>query len=589
MGVSEAPAEEFTYFCRCDACRCSLFRGDNWYHKPGTNYDLCARDFAKLPEAERQIYVNIASSSDLGIQQNEYILESRQYLARCDSCRKAVSLGEDWYHKQAEGNHDLCAHHFGDLPETTKKEYVKVYASKVLGDRKLQYVLEEDIDITERDLVMVVLDVEGTLMPEAWLELQKKTGIEGLKRTTAHEPDYDKLMRYRINLLREHNIKISDMIEVVKDLKPLPGAKEFLDWLKPLVPRILLLTDTFEEYAMPMFEQLGYPSVFCNSLVVDSDGFICDHILRLKDQKRKAVESFQRLNFRVIAVGDSFNDVSMLTAAERGILIYPSEKVRKAHPEFPVAKDHNDLRAKIGRILSANKQILPKRLADPPPLSSTAGSRTMWLLVCNVAGFLAPEPWLAVQESTRIPELRVTTAQEPDYTKLMALRSSALRTNGVKLQQIVDIMDGLQLLPGATQFLEWLKPIVPRTFMITDGPEEYALPIFDQLEHPMVFCNFFEADDEGFLKRLITRLRSQKLKTVQELQRLNFRIIAVGNSFNDIDMIHAAEKGVLYRPSEAVKKEHPEIPVATTYDELKGYITEAVERMEPNSKKQKTS
>ncbi|CAE7909692.1 thrH, partial [Symbiodinium sp. KB8] len=118
-------------------------------------------------------------------------------------------------------------------------------------DQKI-HALQEEIDIHERDLVMVVLDVEGTLMPEAWLELQKVTGIEGLKRTTAHEPDYDKLMRYRINLLRENNIKITDMIEVVKDLKPLPGAREFLDWLKPLVPRILLLTDTFEEYAMPM-------------------------------------------------------------------------------------------------------------------------------------------------------------------------------------------------------------------------------------------------------------------------------------------------------------------------------------------------
>merc|ERR1719361_142423 len=139
-------------------------------------------------------------------------------------------------------------------------------------------------------------------MPEAWLELQKKTGIEGLKRTTAHEPDYDKLMKYRIDILREHNIKIHDMLEVVKDLKPLPGAREFLEWLKPLVPRILLLTDTFEEYAMPMFEQLGYPSVFCNSLVGD---------------------------------GDAFNDISMMKAAEHGILISPSERVKKAHPEFP--------------------------------------------------------------------------------------------------------------------------------------------------------------------------------------------------------------------------------------------------------------
>merc|ERR1719361_2186794 len=185
-------------------------------------------------------------------------------------------------------------------------------------------------------------------MPEAWLELQKKTGIEGLKRTTAHEPDYDKLMKYRIDILREHNIKIHDMLEVVKDLKPLPGAREFLEWLKPLVPRILLLTDTFEEYAMPMFEQLGYPSVFCNSLVVDDDGFIVSHRLRLKDQKRKAVESFQRLNFRVIAVGDSFNDISMMKVAEHGILMNPSEKVVVAHKgEFPVCTDYGTLRERI--------------------------------------------------------------------------------------------------------------------------------------------------------------------------------------------------------------------------------------------------
>merc|ERR1719382_738569 len=278
-----------------------------------------------------------------------------------------------------------------------------------LGTQRDQYAMqaEEQSFIAERDLVMVAMDVEGTLMPEAWLALQQKTGIEGLKRTTAHEPDYDKLMKYRCDLLREHNIRIYDMLEVVKDLKPLPGAREFLEWLKPLVPRILLLTDTFEEYAMPMFEQLGYPSVFCNSLIIDEDGFIVGHRLRLKDQKRKAVESFQRLNFRVIAVGDSFNDISMMKAAEHGILIYPSEKVMKAHPEFPIAKDHYDLRVKIGRILSANKLILPRALASAPPLSATESSRTMWLLCCNVASFLAPEPWLAVQKKFGIEELKV--------------------------------------------------------------------------------------------------------------------------------------------------------------------------------------
>merc|ERR1719313_2412600 len=110
-------------------------------------------------------------------------------------------------------------------------------------------------------------------------------------------------------------------------MEPLPGCKNFLQWLKSVVPRVLLLTDTFEEYAMPMFEKLEYPSVFCNSLTIDDKDMITGHILRLRDQKRKAVESFQRLNFRVIAVGDSFNDISMMKAAERGILMNPSEKV----------------------------------------------------------------------------------------------------------------------------------------------------------------------------------------------------------------------------------------------------------------------
>mmetsp|Transcript_60762 Transcript_60762/g.125939 ORF Transcript_60762/g.125939 Transcript_60762/m.125939 type:complete len:152 (-) Transcript_60762:4-459(-) len=151
-------------------------------------------------------------------------------------------------------------------------------------------------------------------------------------------------------------------------------------------------------------------------------------------------------------------------------------------------------------------------------------------------------------------------------------------------------MDGLELLPGATDFLQWLKPLVPRTFMITDGPEEYAFPIFHQLGHPMVFCNFFEADDEGFMKRLITRLKDQKLKTVQELQRLNFRIIAVGSSFNDIEMLHAAEKGILYRPSESIRKEITDIPIVKTYDELKAVIEGIVtEKAVPNGKRQKTA
>merc|ERR1719226_4260 len=132
----------------------------------------------------------------------------------------------------------------------------------------------------------------------------------------------------------------------------------------------------------------------------------------------------------------------------------------------------------------------------------------------------------------------------------MARRASALRSQGVKLQRVIEIMDGLDVLPGATDFLEWLKPIVPRTFLITDGFEEYANPVEDKLGHPMVFCNFLEADREGYMARLIVRLKDQKIKTVEELQRLNFKVLAVGCSFNDVSMLNAAEAGVLFRPSD---------------------------------------
>jgi len=439
----------------------------------------------------------------------------------------------------------------------------------------------------ERDLFLVALDVEGTLTPEAWLALQEKTGIEELKLTTAHEPDYDKLMKYRIDVLRKNGIKLQDMRDVVQDLEPLKGAKEFLEWLKPIVPRVLLLTDTFEEYAMPMFEKLGYPTVFCNSLTVDEEGFITGHILRLKDQKRKAVEAFQRMNFRVIAIGDSFNDISMMKAAERGILYCPSEKVTKAHPEFPVVRSHYDLRMKVGRILGANMKVMPRPLAPPAPLGATEASRSMWLLICNVASTLAPEPWLAVQKKTGIEELKITTAQEPDYDKLMRLRAAALRKHEVKLQDVFKMMEDISILPGSKDFLEWLKPIVPRSFILTDGFEEYALPIFDQLGHPMVFCNFLEGDEEGYMAKQIVRLRGQKLKAVQEFQRLNFRIIAVGYSFNDVDMLTAAERGIFYCPSEKVTQAHPQFPVVHNHEELKAKILDIIS--EGQSKRRKLS
>jgi phosphoserine/homoserine phosphotransferase len=588
-----------TYFARCDGasvlgssqCRKGLYRGSDWYHKPGENRDLCQDCLTKIVADDRKAYVNVRSEADLGGQAAQYALDTQSYFARCDvaGCRKVVHPGPAWYHVPGSYQ-DKCSACVAALPAGQRECFTNICSSADLGDQRPEYLFAEEgyVETSERDLIMVALDVEGTLMPEAWLALQEKTGIEGLKRTTAHEPDYNKLMKYRYDLLREHNIKLADMREVVKDLKPLPGAKEFLEWLRPIVPRILLLTDTFEEYAMPMFEQLGYPTVFCNSLVMDKDGFMVDHVLRLKDQKRKAVESFQRLNFRVIAIGDSFNDISMLKAAERGILIYPSERVIKAHPEFPVATSHDDLRKKVGRILSSNVRISPRPLAAPAPLHDTEAARSMWLLICNVAGTLAPDPWRAVYEKTKIEELSATTSDEPDYSKLMQVRAQALRQHEVKLQDVFNVMEKLDILPGAKAFLEWLKPYVPRTVLITDGFEEYANPVEDKLGHPMVFCNFLEADREGYMARLIVRLKDQKVKTVEELQRLNFKVLAVGCSFNDVGMLNTAEAGVLFRPSDTLRKAHPQIPAVSSYLELQKRILQIIGVAgEPESKRAK--
>ena len=198
----------------------------------------------------------------------------------------------------------------------------------------------------------VCFDCEGVLTPEAWLAVQAKTGIEGLKITTREEPDYDKLMKYRLALLKEHGIKLDDIKQVVKDMQPLDGARELLHWLYPHCPRILILTDTFENYAQPMFDKLGNFPVFCHSLEIDPWGFIADYKIRLVDQKKKTVEALQSLNFQVVAIGDSFNDISMLKQAQRGILFRPSEQVKNAHPEFPVVYSHSELQALLKTILS---------------------------------------------------------------------------------------------------------------------------------------------------------------------------------------------------------------------------------------------
>merc|ERR1719424_1275855 len=232
-------------------------------------------------------------------------------------------------------------------------------------------------------------------------------------------------MMFRINVLRKNGIKLKDMIDVVQDMEPLPGCRDFLTWLNKTVPRVLLLTDTFEEYAMPMFEKLGYPSVFCHSLTIDDEGYITGHRLRLRDQKRKAVESFQRLNYRIISIGDSFNDISMMKAAERGIFMHPSEKAVQAHPEFPVCTDYDQLKSEILRIVGQVPAILPRTLATPIPLDFEMKYRSMYLVLANVAGTFAPEPWPALCSMTGVEELGTTTSHAPDYDSLMQYRMKA--------------------------------------------------------------------------------------------------------------------------------------------------------------------
>ena len=162
---------------------------------------------------------------------------------------------------------------------------------------------------------VVCSDLEGVFVPEVWINVAKITGIEKLKITTRDEPDYDKLMKYRLNILDEHNLKIQDIQQVISNIKPLPGALEFTKWLRD-ISRFVIVSDTFQEFAKPLMKQLDDPFILCHSLEIAKDGRITNYKLRQSDPKRRTVEAFQSMNFKVIAFGDSYNDVSMLKKAE---------------------------------------------------------------------------------------------------------------------------------------------------------------------------------------------------------------------------------------------------------------------------------
>jgi phosphoserine/homoserine phosphotransferase len=204
---------------------------------------------------------------------------------------------------------------------------------------------------TDARQTIVALDLEGVLVPEIWIAVAERTGIEALRRTTRDEPDYDVLMRFRLGVLAEHGLTMSLVSDVISGLTPLPGAKQFLDELRSRT-QVIILSDTFEQFAAPLMVHLGMPTLFCHRLVV-ADDRIADYQLRQPDQKRRSVQAFHSLEYKVIAAGDSYNDTSMLAEADAGFLFRAPQNVIDEFPQFPAVDDYDQLlgliTAELGR------------------------------------------------------------------------------------------------------------------------------------------------------------------------------------------------------------------------------------------------
>jgi len=196
---------------------------------------------------------------------------------------------------------------------------------------------------------LACLDLEGVLIPEIWIAFAEKTGIEELKATTRDIPDYDVLMKQRLRLLDEHGYGLPAIQEVIGELEPLEGAREFLDWLRERF-QVVILSDTFYEFAMPLMAKLGYPALLCHKLEVNEEGRITNYLLRQRDPKRQSVRAFQLLNYRVIAAGDSYNDTTMLAQAEEGILFHAPQNVIDEFPQFPAVHDYESLKETFLRL-----------------------------------------------------------------------------------------------------------------------------------------------------------------------------------------------------------------------------------------------
>lgn len=194
--------------------------------------------------------------------------------------------------------------------------------------------------------IVATLDLEGVFIPEIWINVAEKTGIEELRLTTRDMPDYDALMQQRLRILDQHGITIQQIQDVIGTLAPLPGAVPMLEWLKKRHP-VIILSDTFYEFSHPLMKQLGFPTLFCNSLEIDDQGRITNYRLRMPDQKREAVTALKQIQFKVIAAGDSYNDMSMLQEADAGILFQPPQNVIDEFPQFPVTNTYEELQAEF--------------------------------------------------------------------------------------------------------------------------------------------------------------------------------------------------------------------------------------------------
>lgn len=197
---------------------------------------------------------------------------------------------------------------------------------------------------------IVCLDLEGVLVPEIWIAFSEASGIPELRRTTRDEPDYDKLMKWRINLLKERGIGLKAIQDIINTIEPLPGAKEFMDELRSLT-QVIIVSDTFSQFATPLMRKLGWPTIFCNSLVVSDDGFITDYKMRIDNSKLSTIRALFSIGFTTIAAGDSYNDLDMLRYADSGFLFRSTERIKADHPELPAYETYEELMAAIRRKL----------------------------------------------------------------------------------------------------------------------------------------------------------------------------------------------------------------------------------------------